>query len=443
MSVLRREFNRFAREIGEIALREVLKDKLAESTIELPSTTLEELVRNLLRLKDDELALQSTLQDEVRAFMQGLSWSKDDGNRLAAYASALIETIPGMVQDAIERISVGTHETLRTNWPQRHDYEVEESRGFAARIEQRWGKGLASLRMLATCCREFGGEQTRPLRASRKHRLRYGVLLRLHARACQVADEIIVLLENGLADGAMARWRTMYELAVVARVISNGDELLAGRYLDHQVVEAKREAEAFDEAQKSAGLPTLNPRLRRRIMRDYDRAREKYGKSFGQDAGWAAELIAPNARSLTSLQRLVGDIGAIPEYKLANHNVHAGPHSLFNRLGQIGRRKMLLAGRSNAGLLRPAENMAFTLVSITGTLVQDWSDPDDLVQIATLYKIRDTVPKAFARAEYRLRQAEAKYERIARKNSRDRRAARMKASLPPTPSSTPPPPARP
>src|SRR4051812_37136287 len=44
---------------------------------------------------------------------------------------------------------------------------------------------------------------------------RHEVVTRLRARAITVADEAITLLRAGLASGAMARWRTLHELAVV------------------------------------------------------------------------------------------------------------------------------------------------------------------------------------------------------------------------------------
>ena len=57
-----------------------------------------------------------------------------------------------------------------------------------------------------------------------------------------MADEIICLLENGFADGAMARWRTLHEIAIVAIVLSKHGEDIAQGYLDHQAVESKRAA---------------------------------------------------------------------------------------------------------------------------------------------------------------------------------------------------------
>ena len=41
-------------------------------------------------------------------------------------------------------------------------------------------------------------------------------LLHLHARGCQVASEVEVLLEAGFADGALSRWRTLHEVTTVA-----------------------------------------------------------------------------------------------------------------------------------------------------------------------------------------------------------------------------------
>src|SRR5206468_2797969 len=96
--------------------------------------------------------------------------------------------------------------------------------GFRERLEARWGKGFDLLRMLLTICRELGQDSAKRLRKSRAHKNRVlrSLMVRLHARACQITAEIITLMENGFADGAMARWRTLYEVGVVATVIADG-----------------------------------------------------------------------------------------------------------------------------------------------------------------------------------------------------------------------------
>jgi hypothetical protein len=76
-------------------------------------------------------------------------------------------------------------------------------------------------------------------------------------RACQVTDEIACLLENGFADGAMARWRTLHEIAMVAAVISQHGEAIAERYLAHQFVESKRAMDKYLACYKQLGYGPL------------------------------------------------------------------------------------------------------------------------------------------------------------------------------------------
>jgi len=72
-------------------------------------------------------------------------------------------------------------------------------------------------------------------------------MLRLHIRACQVTNEIIILLENGYADGAMARWRTLHEIATVAAVIAKFGDELAERYVHYQIVESTKALTAYEQ----------------------------------------------------------------------------------------------------------------------------------------------------------------------------------------------------
>ncbi|AZG33998.1 DUF5677 domain-containing protein [Shewanella psychromarinicola] len=47
-----------------------------------------------------------------------------------------------------------------------------------------------------------------------------GVLMRQHAHACRITSEIIHLLKGGYADGALARWRTLFEISVNCLIIN-------------------------------------------------------------------------------------------------------------------------------------------------------------------------------------------------------------------------------
>jgi hypothetical protein len=94
---------------------------------------------------------------------------------------------------------------------------------FRERLYERWQMPLERLRMLVTVTREFGAginENARQSTSATSHKFMIDVLSRSHARACQIDEEIICLLEGGFADGAMARWRTLHEVAVVASFIA-------------------------------------------------------------------------------------------------------------------------------------------------------------------------------------------------------------------------------
>src|SRR5260370_36714366 len=104
--------------------------------------------------------------------------------------------------------------------------------------------------MMLTMSRELGDSVNREIRqspdaSSRRHLI--DVLARSHARACQIVEEILCLLECGLSDGAMARWRTLHEVAVVASFVATHGEDLAERYVSHQAVESKRAADDYQK----------------------------------------------------------------------------------------------------------------------------------------------------------------------------------------------------
>ena len=51
-----------------------------------------------------------------------------------------------------------------------------------------------------------------PDESKRELQYRYLAISQLHGRACQQYLEVLCLLKSGFADGAFARWRSMYEL---------------------------------------------------------------------------------------------------------------------------------------------------------------------------------------------------------------------------------------
>jgi hypothetical protein len=101
--------------------------------------------------------------------------------------------------------------------------------------------------MLVAIARELGGEMNADARsnAATLGPALVDVITRMHARPCQIAEEVIVLSECGFANGAMARWRTMHEVFVVASFISKHGEKCAKAYCEHQAVESKKGSDEY------------------------------------------------------------------------------------------------------------------------------------------------------------------------------------------------------
>ncbi len=61
-------------------------------------------------------------------------------------------------------------------------------------------------------------------------------LLRIHERALKISREAKILMENGSASGAIARWRTLYEFSVVAQILIKYPDL-SQKYIEHEKID--------------------------------------------------------------------------------------------------------------------------------------------------------------------------------------------------------------
>lgn len=136
--------------------------------------------------------------------------------------------------------------------------------------------------MCVTIARELGECKTELLRESHgsDSPCLVDVLPRLHARSCQIANEVITLLETGFADGAIARWRTLHEISVVANLLKEFGEDLACRYLDHQIYESYRAAKDYMNCYERLGYEPLEDMEYQEIKISYEEMKERYGNEF-------------------------------------------------------------------------------------------------------------------------------------------------------------------
>jgi len=342
-----------------------------------------------------------------------LAFNEADANEIShGFERFAEEQLPKMLPGVAHRVSKIVFKQLMSSWQAEHQQQEMDFAGFRQRLEERWGKPLGQLRMLLRMSREWcQWAHTRyESNKGRKDKQLRKILIRSLVRACQVADEIICLLENGFADGAMARWRTLHEIAVVAAVISQHGGSIAERYLDHQAVESKRALDRFLACYKDLGYKPIPAREQKRIVKAYDKAIGKYGPSFKSEYGWAALHLNNQRPTFADLEKAAGRAEMRSHYQMGNDNIHAGIKSMFVRLG-LPDYDGLLSGRSNFGLAEPGQNAAHTLTQISAIVCLSEPNIDDLVAGDMMTMLRDEVPKSFYKADRQLRRDDKKYRK--------------------------------
>ncbi len=323
-----------------------------------------------------------------------LKFSEQDGEDL-------MEAIKSFVRDALPRVIRQTVrdgaklivKDLERQWPAVKVDELNAMRHFRDRLDLRWAPGLDPLRMILTASREIGDEFALKLSRSKAKKgiARRQAILVLHMRACQTAMEIITLLEHGLAGGAYARWRTIYEISVVAYMIDRFGDEIADRYLAHDAVSRR---EYVKNEYRYLGRRYDPKRLKgadKEVEDDYQAAVAKFGDSFATPYGWAAHNLGLKRPRFRDLEDAVDWSALSPHYKWSSYKVNAGVTGTVRTLGSIGGEQFALAGAINTGLEEPAIHTAYSLVHVTLLVSGRLTVLENQIRMESLVLLRDKV----------------------------------------------------
>lgn len=330
---------------------------------------------------DDVILLQITEEDKSRV-LEKLNKFKE------------VE-LPKLINNIIKK---GSEEIVKENfknWEYKKLSERYELRHFIDRTDIRWSKGIDPLRMMLSASREIGEISAKRVK---KSKAKSGIqkkqaLLLLHVRACQTVLEIITLLENGLPDGAYARWRTLYEITVVAFFINKYGDDTAVQYIEHDAVS---EHDAMMNWFKHNGIDFSYDALTdegKIIEDDFISVVEKYGKPFESPYGWAATALGKKRPTLQNIEESVDWPALSPEFKWSSLKIHAGSSGVLRSLCGVGIRPIIHAGATNSGLHIPAISTASSLLQITTLLFPERNSLEVALQVNALSILRDKVIK--------------------------------------------------
>jgi len=380
----------------------MIRRKLEEHEIE-NEELLEALTDHMLHRSDEKFTWQEEFGDERDV---NIAFDSQDFDALAVEMDDVIKIIlPKALTEAISTTSTNLVKRLEKQWPEVKLAERHESNGFKDRLDLRWAPALDPLRMMLLSSKEIGEAFAQKLGRSKakKGLVKRQVLMMLHVRACQTTLEIITLLESGLADGAYARWRTLYEISVVCFLVARFGDELAERYLAHEIVSQR---EALINELRHEGRPYEPEEMGRQFVRfeaDYNAVIDAYGSPFKTAYGWAAHSLGLKSPRFADLEEAV-DWASLPsDYKWSSYKVHAGIAGTAWTLGTLGDRRFLLAGAANAGLEVPAVNTAYSLLHVTSVLLDNVSDIEISIKAQALVLLRDKVLSNSIKVARRLR----------------------------------------
>jgi hypothetical protein len=225
-------------------------------------------------------------------------------------------------------------------------------------------------------------------------------------------------LENGYADGAMARWRTLHEVTIVAGVIAKFGEELAERYVHYQIVESLSALKAYERNYKDLGFKPPTKKQSQKVRKEYAKVIQRFGNKFGEENGWAAHHLKVEERQRVTFARLeeeAGDAMMRSPYKMASYNVHASPKGAYFKLGSLEGSPVLLAGASNAGLTDPAQHTAVSLAEITLLTIGDSPIFDDIVIGKIVARLEAEILPELGKADRKLRRDDRRHRGTASK----------------------------
>lgn len=203
----------------------------------------------------------------------------------------------------------------------------------------------------------------------------FDALMRVHVRALRVSREIAALLRSGFANGAFARWRTLYEIAAVSNILAEADEGMSERYLKFKTARDLFEVENhFDGRMEQMGLEGISDETVEELKETTEQLIEEFGPDFDNRNGWAADFVEHDRHvSVVDLLEASGLDLYLPYYAVASDAIHGGPKGTLFQMGlheadQGDDQIVLSAGRSDIGFTDPAQLTVIMLQETTESL---------------------------------------------------------------------------
>lgn len=309
----------------------------------LPDLENQRLVSAILNAKGDCIevdidppcALGET-EEALQAALHGLF--NELNASLADVKNIVVEAITKAVPLAIDDVAevIGNHLSK-----QAHEHALELKKAHSDRAETvqlLWGTAIDQLELLRHLVLEWNYAKLERREGCYVNPNTAFALNKLVLRAYEISGELTTLTRAGYADGALARWRSLHEICVVAMFLARRSDRCSEMYLSHHWIEELRLLEVDRASGTARAVNTHRDRYESNLRLQKTKLVKKFGAAFASDNGWASVELGRLKTTFRDLESQVGLETLRRGYQQANSIVHGGALATLTRisLGPVG-----------------------------------------------------------------------------------------------------------
>lgn len=307
------------------------------------------------------------------------------------------ELIPEFIDESSILMDKALMDTLNEHVEEKYSLTDE----FNSMIEKQWGSAFRMSIALTTISIEsvetFFNDNSE---SGFVDEAKIYCLQRLHARACRLSEEILCLLRSGYPDAGLARWRTLYEVAVISTFLLVNDNGISERYLDHMTIDSFKEMKLYNKHSSKLGTEGHSKEAMNEMKNKCKKLRNKYGIEFDEQYGWTSSVIPiKRERNFYGIEKRVSFNHLRPYYKWACNKTHAGAKGNEDHLGLMKGHNAILIGASNYGFTDVAHCTAIALNIVTVNVLTYKPNMDSLVAAKVLKYFVDKIGNEYLRIQ--------------------------------------------
>lgn len=300
------------------------------------------------------------------------------------------ESLMANLADETDALAAGLVEAYAKEAPRLLGRDRRDDGAFKRRNFRRWRPAFDLIDTMVSAATDLGQMNAEALANDGTLTATTRALCDLFPRALLVCREIVELLKSGYPDGALARWRSLHEIAVTMMFISKHGDVVALPFLVSFHFRALKRAADFNKYAKRAQLKPFSPQELGEIEQACDEAEKLIGRRLDRDYDWAVPPL--KGPTFAKIEADVDMDHWRPRFAWACQHNHAGYHPASKMLGLAeAENPVHLVGMSNSGFVDPLDMTAHSLTQATVALLSQDSNFDMLIHMKTMTLLRDQV----------------------------------------------------